>query len=257
MNKINHLFEHKKKNILSIFVTAGFPKLGSTIEILKTLESQGVDMVEIGIPYSDPLADGPIIQQSSSIAIQNGMNLDLLFEQLQEVKSKINIPIVLMGYYNPVMQYGIEKFCMKASSVGVSGVILPDLPMHEYELKYKKYFESNNLSIIYLITPQTPIDRVKLIDSISNGFIYAVSSSSTTGSSTDFNNSQIEYLKLIKSMNLRNPVMIGFGIHNKTTLDTAWNFANGAIIGSAYLKKIMETHNIEDANRDFFEMIKN
>lgn len=253
MNKINKIFQKKQSKVLSIFFTAGFPKLDSTIQILTILESKGVDMVEIGIPYSDPLADGPIIQQSSSIAIRNGMNLDLLFEQLDGVKRKINIPIILMGYYNPVMQYGIERFCKKAASVGVSGVILPDLPMHEYISKYQKYFELNNLSIIYLITPQTPMERIKLIDSVSNGFIYAVSSSSTTGNSNDFNTAQVEYLAKIKSMNLTNPVMIGFGIHNKATLESAWNFANGAIIGSAFINQLSKYDDTEIAIGEFLK----
>lgn len=257
MNKINQLFQTKKKNILSIFFTAGYPTVNSASTITKSLESKGVDMVEIGMPYSDPLADGPIIQQSSAIAIQNGMTIDLLFQQLNELKGQVNIPLILMGYYNPVLQYGIEKFCSKAASVGVSGVILPDLPIHEYTTKYQKYFDDYNLRIVYLITPQTPDERVRLIDSISKGFIYAVSSSSTTGKSSDFTENQIEYLKRINSLGLKNPIIVGFGIHNKTTLDTAWRYANGAIVGSAFIKQLTDCSDIEMATKQLLNQLTN
>ncbi|HCT30693.1 MAG TPA: tryptophan synthase subunit alpha [Bacteroidales bacterium] len=256
MNKITLLFQTKKNNILSIFFTAGYPTTDSTATILKSLEENGVDMVEIGIPYSDPLADGTTIQQSSSSAIKNGMTLDLLFTQLDELKGNIKIPLILMGYYNPVMQYGIEKFCNKAASVGISGVILPDLPIIEYTSKYQKYFEGSNLSIIYLITPQTPDERIRLIDSVSNGFIYAVSSSSTTGKSNDFDDSQIEYLKKINSLGLKNPIIVGFGIHNKTTLNTAWQYANGAIVGSAYINQLTKHNDIEVATHKLLMQLK-
>lgn len=257
MNKINQLFQTNKKNILSIFFTAGYPTINSTANIIKSLESNGVDMIEIGMPYSDPMADGPIIQQSSSLAIQNGMTIDLLFEQVGKLKGEVNIPLILMGYYNPVMQYGIEKFCAKAHSVGISGVILPDLPLEEYKERYSEIFEKYGLRIIYLITPQTPIDRVRLIDSISSGFIYAVSSSSTTGKSSDFDNSQINYLSKIKSMNLKNPVMVGFGIHNKATLDNAWQYANGAIVGSAYINQLSNNSDINIATRQLINQLTN
>jgi len=257
MNRINLLFQNKKNSILSIFFTAGFPDLNSTGRIIQTLEENGADLIEVGIPYSDPLADGPIIQATSSIALENGMNLDILFNQLAELKPKVSIPLVLMGYFNPILQYGIARFCDRANECGVSGVIIPDLPMNEYNSLYRTQFEQNDLKFIFLVTPNTSRERIKLIDDLSNGFIYAVSSSSTTGKELGFSNDQKEYLNRLKSMNLKNPILVGFGIYNKETLNAAWDNANGAIIGSAYLKKLTENHNIEVATNEFFEMIKN
>ncbi|RPH32123.1 MAG: tryptophan synthase subunit alpha [Bacteroidales bacterium] len=256
MNKINQLFENKKKNILSIFFTAGYPKLESTGRIIQSLEKNGADLIEVGIPYSDPLADGPVIQATSSVALANGMNMNILFNQINEIKNSVTIPLILMGYLNPILQYGIEKFCTKAKECGISGVIIPDLPIDEYNSLYKSYFEESNLKFIFLITPNTSIERIQMIDNLSEGFIYAVSSSSTTGKELGFSNDQKEYLNRLNSMKLKNPIVVGFGIHNKETLQSAWEHANGAIIGSAYLKKLSENSDIEKATAEFFEKLK-
>ncbi len=257
MNKINQLFENKKKNILSIFFTAGFPTLQSTREIIQSLEKNGADLIEVGIPYSDPLADGPVIQATSSAALANGMNLNILFNQIEEIKPSVKIPLILMGYLNPILQYGIEKFCIRAKECGISGVIIPDLPIDEYNSLYKFDFEECNLKFIFLITPNTSKERIEMIDKLSEGFIYAVSSSSTTGKELGFSHEQKTYLNRLHSMKLRNPILVGFGIHNKETLQSAWEHANGAIIGSAYLKKLSENNDIDKATKEFFEKIKN
>lgn len=234
-NKLTELFERKKKNILSVFFTAGYPKLNDTEKIIRELQSSGVDLIEVGIPFSDPLADGPVIQQSSEQALKNGMNLELLFAQLSEIKNEISIPLVLMGYVNPVMQFGVEKFVQKCKETGISGVILPDLPLEVYRNNYQELFEKNELSNIFLITPKTDPERIKQIDSVSTGFIYLVSSSSTTGKKATLNE---DGFKKIKDMKLKNPLMIGFGISDKTSFLKACELANGAIIGSAFVKAI-------------------
>lgn len=251
MNRINQLFQQKKNNILSIYFTAGHPTLDSTVEVIKTLEKSGVDMIEIGMPFSDPLADGPVIQGSSTKALKNGMSIKLLFEQLKQIRKEVNIPLLLMGYINPVYQFGIENFCKKCKEVGIDGVILPDLPLSEYQEQYQPYFEANNLRFIFLITPQTSPDRVRMIDSISNGFIYMVSSSSTTGAKGNIAEKQVEYFTRIKAMNLTNPLVIGFGISNRETFERACHYANGAIIGSAFVKMLDETKNTEHGIKDF------
>lgn len=238
MNRINQLFQQKKENILSIYFTAGHPTLDSTVDTIKTLEKSGVDMIEIGMPFSDPLADGPVIQDSSSKALKNGMSIKLLFEQLKDIRRNVNIPLLLMGYINPVYQFGIENFCKKCKETGIDGVILPDLPLNEYQEQYQKYFEENDLRFIFLITPQTSPERVRMIDAISNGFIYMVSSSSTTGAKGNIADKQVEYFTRIKAMNLKNPLVIGFGISNRETFTHACHYANGAIIGSAFVKKL-------------------
>ena len=238
MNRINQLFQQKKNNILSVYFTAGHPELNSTLDILSALENAGVDMVEIGMPFSDPLADGPVIQDSSSKALKNGMNLKLLFEQLKDIRSTIKMPLLLMGYLNPVLQYGIENFCKKCNEIGIDGIILPDLPLAEYQEQYQKYFDENNLSFIFLITPQTSDDRILHIDAISNGFIYMVSSSSTTGAKGSISDKQTEYFRRIQGLKLKNPTVIGFGISNHETFTRACEYANGAIIGSAFVKML-------------------
>jgi tryptophan synthase alpha chain len=254
-NRITQLFERQRGSILSIFFTAGFPELNSTALIIHALEQNGVDMIEVGIPYSDPLADGPVIQEASTVALRNGMTIATLFHQLDEIKSEVHVPLILMGYLNPVLQYGIERFCQRAAQCGVSGVILPDLPLDEYESLYREHFERNNLKFIFLVTPATSTDRIRRIDSISSGFIYAVSSSSTTGKEIGFSSSQVEYLERLKSMRLKNPVMVGFGIHSPETLRLAFNHAHGAIIGSAYLKCLHENPNLAEATRTFLERL--
>ncbi len=238
MNRLNELFKNKKSPILSIYFTAGFPNIDSTLDIAEALEKGGADFIEIGFPYSDPVADGPVIQASSQVALNNGMNLSLLFEQLKELRKRVSIPVLLMGYVNPVLQYGVEKFCIKAAEVGVDGVIVPDLPMYEYENIYKNSFLENNLSNIFLVTPQTSEERIRKIDGLSNGFIYLLSSSSTTGKDLQVSNEADAYFQRIKDMNLKNPTMIGFGISDRQSFNKAAEYTRGAIVGSAFVKAL-------------------
>jgi tryptophan synthase alpha chain len=259
MNSIQKLFSEKKKNILSIYFTAGFPQLNDTVKILESLQQNGADMIEIGMPYSDPLADGPVIQNSSMKALQNGMTIKILFDQLNNFykntpASKKNSPLILMGYLNPVMQYGFEKFCIEAKNAGISGIILPDLPITEYENEYREIFDGNGLDFIFLITPETSEQRIRKIDSLSNGFIYAVSSSSITGSDKNIN-AQESYFERIKNMNLKNKIMIGFGIKDHQTFKKACEYSSGAIIGTAYIKAIEHAENIETATGNFLNSI--
>jgi tryptophan synthase alpha chain len=259
MNSIQKLFSEKKKNILSIYFTAGFPELNDTGKILESLQENGADMIEIGMPYSDPLADGPVIQSSSMQALQNGMNINTLFEQLndyhkQHAVSQKNVPLILMGYLNPVLQYGFEKFCSDAKNCAVSGIILPDLPINEYEKEYKDIFEKNGLDFIFLITPETSEERIRKIDSLGSGFIYAVSSSSITGSDKSIT-AQESYFERIKNMNLKNKIMIGFGIKDHQTFSKACEYASGAIIGTAYIKAIEHAKNIDSATKEFLNSI--
>ena len=238
MNRIKDLFKRKSKNILSIYFTAGFPELNSSMEILKQLEESGVDMVELGMPFSDPLADGPVIQHSSEVALQNGMNMDLLFEQTKEFRKHISIPVILMGYLNPLLQYGVEKFLQRAAENGFDGLIIPDLPLREYELHYKQLFEKYNLKNIFLITPNTTEERIKKIDALSDGFIYLVSTAGTTGARDSFSTEQQDYFKRIAFYKLDNPLLAGFGISNSKTFEQACLHTNGAIIGSAFIKAL-------------------
>lgn len=244
MNRINAIFE-KNKKILSIYFTAGFPKLNDTLPIIETLAESGVDLIEIGIPFSDPLADGPTIQASSKVAIDNGMTVNLLFEQLQNVRQKVSIPLVIMSYFNPIMQFGVEKFCKKCAEIGIDGLIIPDLPSEIYTTNYKDIFESNGLTNILLITPQTSDDRIREIDNISNGFIYLVSSAGVTGAKQQFSEEHVSYFKRISDLKLKNPQIVGFGISNSETFKQATQHTNGAIIGSAFIKYI-ETHPISE-----------
>lgn len=234
MNRINQKLQEDKK-LLSIYFTAGFPKLNDTVSIIQELEKNNVDMIEIGLPFSDPLADGPIIQESSTIAIENGMTTSLLFEQLKEIRKTVQIPLIIMGYFNPMLQFGMEKFCQKCAEVGIDGLIIPDLPLQIYETEYKTFFEKYNLKNIFLITPQTSLERMLQIDAISDSFIYMVSSAAVTGSQSGFGTEQLEYFKRIAKINLRNPQIIGFGINDLTTLNQATEFQKGAIIGSAFI----------------------
>jgi len=236
MNRLNALFNKKKDNLLSIYYTAGYPGLNTTLDIAEALENAGVDFLEIGFPYSDPVADGPTIQHSSEKALENGMNLNLLFEQLKDLRKRVTIPILLMGYINPVVQYGVERFCKKAEEVGVDGVILPDLPMYEYEAMYSRYFIDNNLSNIFLVTPQTTEERIRKIDELSNSFIYLLSSSSITGGNLQVSDNIEDYYKRIKAMQLKNPTIIGFGISDDRSFKKACEYAGGAIVGSAFIK---------------------
>jgi len=248
MNRINQLFQEKQNNILSIYYTAGYPGLGDTVAIAEALEKAGADMLEIGFPYSDPVADGPVIQASSKQSLDLGMDLNLLFEQLKELRKKVTIPVLLMGYVNPVLQYGVERFCKACAEVGIDGCIVPDLPMVEYEEFYKDIFLENGLSNIFLVTPQTSVDRIHKIDGLSNGFIYLLSSSATTGQNLQVSDQTETYFSRIAAMKLNNPTMIGFGISSKETFDKACRYANGGIIGTAFVKSIAEGDIVENVN---------
>ncbi len=231
--------------LLSIYFTAGYPTLDSTVQIAKTLEEAGVDFLEIGFPYSDPVADGPIIQHSSEVALKNGMTLKVLFEQLKDLRKHVSIPVFLMGYVNPVIQYGVENFCKSCKDVGVNGTIIPDLPMYEYEELYKGVFEENGISNIFLVTPQTSDERIRKIDALSSSFIYLLSSNATTGKNLEVKDKAEAYFKRIKDLNLGNPFVIGFGISNRETFAKATTYANGAIIGSAFVKLLAEENYLE------------
>lgn len=235
INRIDKKFQEDKK-LLSIYFSAGHPSLEDTVPILKKLQAAKVDMVEIGLPFSDPLADGPTIQESSTQALSNGMTTDKLFSQLENIREYINIPLVLMGYFNPMMQFGIEKFCKCCESIGIDGLIIPDLPVDVYHEKYKVLFDKHGLYNMFLITPQTPEKRIRYIDKVSNGFIYMVSSASVTGAKNNFGDSQKDYFKRISGMRLSSPTVVGFGISNASTYSTAIEHSNGAIIGSAFIK---------------------
>ncbi|WP_443943597.1 tryptophan synthase subunit alpha [Pedobacter sp. AW1-32] len=254
MNRIKQLFE-TKKNILSIYYTAGYPNLGDTIQIAEALEKSGADMLEIGFPYSDPVADGPVIQASSKQSLDQGMTLPLLFEQLKDLRKNVTIPVLLMGYVNPVLQFGVENFCKSCAEVGVDGCIVPDLPMAEYEEFYKECFVEHGVSNVFLITPHTADARIRKIDDLSNGFIYLLSSSATTGKNLEVGNTTERYFERIAAMELNNPTMIGFGISDKTTFDKACSYANGAIIGTAFVKAIAEG-NIEENVSNFMKKFK-
>ena len=244
MNRINLLFQQKSENILSVYFTAGFPKLEDTLPTLQSLQANDVDLVEIGVPFSDPMADGLVIQNSSHVALQNGMSIRKLFEQLTDVRSKITIPLIMMGYLNPVMQFGFENFCKECSRVGVDGMIIPDLPMADFLADYKEIAQRYGLEFIFLITPETSEERIRQIDGHTNGFIYMVSSAATTGTQTSFDN-KVEYFNRINAMNLKNPRLIGFGISNKSTREMVCKYSSGAIIGSAFIKALQETQDVE------------
>jgi len=251
MKRIKGLFQRKQNGILNVYCTAGYPQLESTVGVMKCLQLNGADLIELGMPYSDPLADGPVIQASGTKALQNGMTISKLFEQLRDFRKEITVPVILMGYLNPLLQYGFEKFCAKAAELEIDGLIIPDIPMYEYENEYKDIIEKYSLDFIFLVTPETSEERIKKLDELSSGFLYAVSSSSITGSDKDF--SEVEtYLKRLKEMNLKNPVLVGFGIKDKTTFQAACKYANGAIIGSAYIKAI-ENSNTEEATKQFLQ----
>lgn len=237
MNRIQNQLKANKK-LLSIYFTAGYPNLNDTVSVIQNLEKSGVNMIEIGLPFSDPLADGPTIQASSTQALKNGMTTELLFKQLKDIRKSVNIPLLIMGYFNPILQYGVEVFCKKCAEIGIDGLIIPDLPVDVYHTDYKTTFETYGLSNILLITPQTSNERIKYIDSISNGFIYMVSSASVTGSLSGFGDAQTNYFKRIADLQLNNPQIIGFGISDQHTFKQATQFAKGAIIGSAFIKHL-------------------
>ncbi|TKG91052.1 tryptophan synthase subunit alpha [Puteibacter caeruleilacunae] len=256
MNRINQLFENKKNNILTVYFTAGFPELNDTLTILKSAEEAGADIVEIGMPFSDPLADGPTIQASGDKALENGMSIAKLFEQLKDMRKEISIPVLLMGYLNPVHRYGWDKFLQQCEYCGIDGLILPDLPIEEYKSDFKDKFEKIGLSNVFLITPQTPNERIRMIDELSTGFIYMVSSASTTGAKSGITEEQEAYFNRIAQMELKSPVQIGFGISDRGSFNRACEFADGAIIGSAFIKAIQKSGSIDVNVKNFISSIK-
>ena len=254
MNRIDSLFKQKKQSVLNVYCTAGYPQLNSMVEVLSSLQENGADIIEIGMPYSDPLADGPVIQQSNMVALENGMSIPVLFEQLKNIRSTIHLPIILMGYMNPILQFGLKNFCEAAAAVGVDGVILPDLPMYEFENDYQPLFDEHGLKYIFLVTPETGEERIRKIDSLCSGFLYAVSSSSTTGNNKAIAD-QSTYFKRLKEMQLNNPILVGFGIKDKETFQSACQYTNGAIIGSAYIKSLEGSTNIQLSTKEFLNNV--
>lgn len=260
MSRIKELFDKKSSNVLNVYCTAGYPHLDSALTVMKALQDSGADIIELGMPYSDPLADGPIIQASGTVALHNGMTIATLFQQLKNFRSDssplgagrraITLPVILMGYMNPILQYGFERFCADAAAVGIDGLILPDLPQHEFETEYGALIKKYSLDFIFLVTPETSDERIKELDALSTGFLYAVSSSSTTGKDKDFNAVE-KYLQKLQGLQLKNPVLVGFGIKDKQTFEAACRHANGAIIGTAYIKALENTSDVEEATKEF------
>ena len=257
MNKINQLFENNKgRKLLSLYFCAGCPTLDNTGEVIKTMQRRGIDMIEVGIPFSDPLADGPVIQSAATQALKNGMSLKKLFGQLKDIKDEVQIPLVLMGYLNPILHYGIEDFCQSCVESGVSGAIIPDLPFKDYQDIVKPVADKYDLRIIMLITPETSEERIRFIDEHTDGFIYMVSSAAITGAQKSFDDAKQEYFRRINGMNLRNPRMIGFGISNKQTLEAAQQNAAGAIIGSKFVTLLNESGNADEALDKLFDALE-
>ena len=257
MNKINQLFENnKERKLLSLYFCAGCPTLESTGDVIKTMQRRGIDMIEVGIPFSDPLADGPVIQSAATQALKNGMSLKKLFSQLKAIKDEVQIPLVLMGYLNPILHYGIEAFCQSCVESGISGAIIPDLPFKDYQDVVKPVADKYDLRIIMLITPETSEERIRFIDDNTDGFIYMVSSAAITGAQKSFDEAKQEYFRRINGMNLRNPRMIGFGISNRQTLEAAQQNAVGAIIGSKFVTLLNESSNADEALDKLFDALK-
>ncbi|SBW02373.1 tryptophan synthase subunit alpha [uncultured Dysgonomonas sp.] len=257
MNRIKQLFEKKQKDILSIYFTAGFPNLNDTCDVIRELEANGIDLIEIGIPFSDPMADGPTIQDSGTIALKNGMTLKVLFSQLKDIRKEVDIPLIMMGYLNPIMQYGFENFCKQCKETGIDGAIIPDLPFNDYINQFKPIADKYDIKIVMLITPETSEERIRLIDEHTDSFIYMVSSAATTGAQKSFDEKKQDYFRRINSMNLRNPRLIGFGISNKATLDAAQANASGAIIGSKFITLLKESKDIKAAVKALKETLNN
>ncbi|GIV36269.1 MAG: tryptophan synthase alpha chain [Cyclobacteriaceae bacterium] len=256
MNRIDKLFQRREKNILSVFYTAGFPGLNDTVTIARHLEAAGADMIEIGIPFSDPIADGPVIQRSNNRAIANGMTLKLLLDQVKQIRQTVTMPLLLMGYLNPVLQYGVEKFFTDAAEAGADGLILPDLPPEEFELKYRKKAMQAGIHVVFLVTPSSADERIRLLDSLSGGFLYAVSLSGVTGTRTSFTTEQDEFLKRLQKLKLKNPVLAGFGISNSESFHAACRLANGAIVGSAFISLLENSHNLQAQIEGFIHNLR-
>jgi tryptophan synthase alpha chain len=256
MNRINTLFQGNKKNILSIYFTAGYPEPGNTLDIIKELDKTGVDMIEIGMPFSDPVADGPVIQKSSEKALSNGMSLNLLFDQISAVREITDIPVILMGYMNPVFRFGMEKFLSRCQSTGIDGTIIPDLPVDEYLKSYESLFVKHNVINIFLVSPQSTEERIKYLDSISKGFLYVVSSSSTTGGTGNLKQSSLDYLKKIDSLNLKSPILVGFGISDNSSYLQACSYSNGVIIGSAFIRSLDNNGSLSSKINNFVKSIR-
>ena len=256
MNRIDQLFQHKKEHILSVYFTAGYPALNDTVTVIKALEKEGVELIEIGVPFSDPMADGPVIQASGAKALQNGMSVKTLFTQLAAIRSSVSIPLVLMGYLNPVMQFGFDRYCEEAVRCGIDGLIIPDLPFAEYMESYKPIADRYGLHMIMLITPETSEERIRLIDRYTSGFIYMVSSASVTGAKSAFSDVNIDYFRRVNAMQLKNPRLIGFGISNRETFDAACREASGAIIGSKFISLLESEDSIEVAAKKLIEAIR-
>jgi tryptophan synthase alpha chain len=254
MSRINELFKRKTSRVFSVYCTAGFPRRDSTVEVMRALQDNGADMIELGMPFSDPLADGPVIQASSSKALENGMSLSLLLEQLSGMRPSIRVPVLLMGYMNPILQYGFEKFCAAAAMAGVDGLILPDLPIYEFETEYGPVIKKHGLDFVFLVTPETSPERIRKVDALSTGFLYAVSSSSTTGGSKDIGEQEAYFLRL-EQMRLRNPVLVGFGVRDKTSFEAACRHTSGAVIGTAYVRALEGSGDIGAATTTFFSTI--
>src|SRR5690606_29676520 len=257
MSKLATIIQQRgERRLLSTYFTAGYPTLDSTLDIAEALEKAGVDFLEIGFPYSDPVADGPVIQHSSEVALRNGMTLDILFQQLAELRNRVSIPVFLMGYFNPVLQYGVERFCASCQAVGVDGVIVPDLPMYEYEELYRGVFERHGISNIFLLTPQTSAERARKIDELSTSFIYLLSSSATTGKNLSVGDDTEAYFARVRQWGLKNPLVIGFGISDHPTFVKATDYADAAIVGSALVKRLGEPDYL-DQIPGFIQQVKN
>ncbi|HTR28082.1 MAG TPA: tryptophan synthase subunit alpha [Puia sp.] len=254
MSRLKTLFARKRSKVLGVYYTAGFPQLNSTMELMQALEENGADMIELGMPYSDPLADGPVIQASGSKALENGMSIARLFEQLADMRASVKIPVVLMGYLNPILQYGFEKFCAAAAAAGVDGLILPDLPIYEFETEYGPAIRQHGLDFVFLLTPETSEERIRKVDALSTGFLYAVSSSSTTGGTQNLADQQA-YFQRLEKMGLTNPIVVGFGVRDKTSFEAACRHTHGAIIGTAYIRALGQTADIRKATKEFLNSV--
>jgi tryptophan synthase alpha chain len=254
MTRLKKLFDAKSSKVLNVYCTAGYPTLDSTMTIIAALEKNGANLIELGMPYSDPLADGLVIQESGAKALENGMSIEVLFDQLKVLRPTIHVPVVLMGYMNPVLQFGFDKFCEAAAAVGVDGLILPDMPAYEFESKYGAVVKKHHLDFIFLVTPETPIERIQYLDSLSSGFIYAVSSSATTGSALNFDLVDA-YLQKLKALQLNNPILVGFGVKDAASFELASKHTAGAIIGSAYIKALENSTDVTATTAQFLSSI--